>query len=89
LLPRLVETKSFEHCSESVASEQGARNDGDGCGFKERGDLISSLTLNMNRVRQAATPERSSRSFPALRHFKNGGPDEFEVGQIPLRPYAN
>jgi F-type H+-transporting ATPase subunit gamma len=54
LLPRLVETKIFRALLESIASEQGARMTAMDSASKNAGDLISSLTLNMNRVRQAA-----------------------------------
>ena len=54
LLPRLVETQIFRARLESIASEQGARMTAMDAASKNAGDLISSLTLNMNRVRQAA-----------------------------------
>jgi F-type H+-transporting ATPase subunit gamma len=54
LLPRLVETQVFRALLESIASEQGARMTAMDAASKNAGDLISSLTLNMNRVRQAA-----------------------------------
>jgi F-type H+-transporting ATPase subunit gamma len=54
LLPRLVETQIFRALLESIASEQGARMTAMDAASKNAGDLISSLTLNMNRVRQAA-----------------------------------
>jgi F-type H+-transporting ATPase subunit gamma len=54
LLPRLVETQTFRALLESIASEQGARMTAMDAASKNAGDLISSLTLNMNRVRQAA-----------------------------------
>ncbi|MFN2577194.1 MAG: ATP synthase F1 subunit gamma [Pyrinomonadaceae bacterium] len=54
LLPRLIETQIFRALLESVASEQGARMTAMDAASKNAGDLISSLTLNMNRVRQAA-----------------------------------
>ncbi len=54
LLPRLVETKIFRALLESIASEQGARMTAMDAASKNAGELISSLTLNMNRVRQAA-----------------------------------
>jgi len=54
LLPRLVETQIFRALLESIASEQGARMTAMDSASKNAGDLISSLTLNMNRVRQAA-----------------------------------
>jgi F-type H+-transporting ATPase subunit gamma len=54
LLPRLVETQIFRALLESIASEQGARMTAMEAASKNAGELISTLTLNMNRVRQAA-----------------------------------
>src|SRR5436190_1783776 len=54
LLPRLVETQIFRALLESIASEQGARMTAMDSASKNAGDLISTLTLNLNRVRQAA-----------------------------------
>lgn len=54
LLPRLVETQVFRALLESVASEQGARMTAMDSASKNAKELIESLTLNMNRVRQAA-----------------------------------
>jgi F-type H+-transporting ATPase subunit gamma len=54
LLPKLVETQIFRALLESIASEQGARMTAMEAASKNAGELISSLTLNMNRVRQAA-----------------------------------
>jgi F-type H+-transporting ATPase subunit gamma len=54
LLPRLVETQLYRALLESIASEQGARMTAMDSATNNAGDLISSLTLNMNRVRQAA-----------------------------------
>ena len=54
LLPSLVETQIFRALLESIASEQGARMTAMEAASKNAGELISSLTLNMNRVRQAA-----------------------------------
>jgi F-type H+-transporting ATPase subunit gamma len=54
LLPRLVETQIFRALLESVASEHGARMTAMDSATKNAGELISSLTLNMNRIRQAA-----------------------------------
>lgn len=54
LLPRFVETQIFRALLESVASEQGARMTAMDAASKNAGELIGSLTLNMNRVRQAA-----------------------------------
>ncbi|MGZ5435897.1 MAG: ATP synthase F1 subunit gamma [Pyrinomonadaceae bacterium] len=54
LLPSLVETQIFRALLESIASEQGARMTALEAASKNAGELISTLTLNMNRVRQAA-----------------------------------
>src|SRR5688572_25028278 len=54
LLPSLIETQFFRALLESIASEQGSRMTAMEAASKNAGDLISSLTLNMNRVRQAA-----------------------------------
>jgi F-type H+-transporting ATPase subunit gamma len=54
LLPRLVETQIFRALLESIASEQGARMTAMDSASKNAAELIESLTLNMNRVRQAA-----------------------------------
>jgi len=54
LLPRLVETQIFRALLESVASEQGARMTAMDSASKNANELIDSLTLNMNRIRQAA-----------------------------------
>ncbi len=54
LLPRLVETQIYRALLESVASEQGARMTAMDAASKNAGELIQSLTLNMNRIRQAS-----------------------------------
>ena len=54
LLPRLIETQVFRALLESVASEQGARMTAMDSASKNASELIDTLTLNMNRVRQAA-----------------------------------
>jgi len=54
LLPRFVETQIFRALLESVASEQGARMTAMDSASKNASELIDSLTLNMNRIRQAA-----------------------------------
>jgi F-type H+-transporting ATPase subunit gamma len=53
LLPRLIETQIFRALLESVASEHGARMTAMDSASKNATELIESLTLNMNRVRQA------------------------------------
>ena len=54
LLPRLVETQIFRALLESIASEQGARMTAMDSASKNASELIETLTLNMNRIRQAA-----------------------------------
>jgi F-type H+-transporting ATPase subunit gamma len=54
LLPRQVETQVYRALLESVASEQGSRMTAMDSASKNAGELIDSLTLNMNRIRQAA-----------------------------------
>lgn len=54
LLPRLIETQIFRALLESIASEQGARMTAMDSASKNASELIDTLTLNMNRVRQAA-----------------------------------
>jgi F-type H+-transporting ATPase subunit gamma len=54
LLPRLVETQIFRALLESAASEHGARMTAMDSASKNASELIEALTLNMNRVRQAA-----------------------------------
>lgn len=54
LLPRLVETQIFRALLESVASEHGARMTAMDSASKNARELIESLTLNMNRIRQAS-----------------------------------
>ena len=54
LLPRLIETQIFRALLESVASEHGARMTAMDSASKNASELIDSLTLNMNRIRQAA-----------------------------------
>jgi F-type H+-transporting ATPase subunit gamma len=54
LLPRLIETQIFRALLESVASEQGARMTAMDSASKNASELIESMTLNMNRIRQAA-----------------------------------
>jgi F-type H+-transporting ATPase subunit gamma len=54
LLPRLVETQIYRALLESVASEHGARMTAMDAASKNAGELINTLTLNMNRIRQAS-----------------------------------
>jgi F-type H+-transporting ATPase subunit gamma len=54
LLPRQIETQIYKGMLESVASEQGSRMTAMDSASKNAGELIDTLTLNMNRIRQAA-----------------------------------
>jgi F-type H+-transporting ATPase subunit gamma len=54
LLPRYVEIQVYRALLESAASEHGARMAAMDTASRNAGDMIESLTLNMNRVRQAA-----------------------------------
>jgi F-type H+-transporting ATPase subunit gamma len=54
LLPRYIETQVFYALLESVASEHGARMTAMDSASKNAGEVIDTLTLNMNRVRQAS-----------------------------------
>jgi F-type H+-transporting ATPase subunit gamma len=54
LLPKQVETQIYRGMLESVASEQGSRMTAMDSASKNAGELIDNLTLNMNRIRQAA-----------------------------------
>ena len=54
LLPRYVEIQVYRALLESAASEHGARMAAMDSATRNAGELVDSLTLNMNRVRQAA-----------------------------------
>ncbi|MFZ1700444.1 MAG: ATP synthase F1 subunit gamma [Pyrinomonadaceae bacterium] len=54
LLPKQVEIQIYRGMLESVASEQGSRMTAMDSASKNAGELIDTLTLNMNRIRQAA-----------------------------------
>jgi len=54
LLPRYVEIQVYRALLESAASEHGARMAAMDTASRNAGEMIESLTLNMNRVRQAA-----------------------------------
>jgi F-type H+-transporting ATPase subunit gamma len=54
LLPRYVATQIFHALLESAAAEHAARMTATDAATKNAGELIDSLTLTMNRVRQAA-----------------------------------
>ena len=53
LLPRYIGTQIYHALLESVASEHGARMAAMDAASKNAGEVISTLTLNMNRIRQA------------------------------------
>ncbi len=53
LLPKQVETQIYRAMLESVASEQGSRMTAMDSASKNAAELIDTLTLNMNRIRQA------------------------------------
>ena len=54
LLPRYVEIQVFRALLESAASEHGARMASMDTASRNAGEMIDMLTLNMNRIRQAA-----------------------------------
>ena len=54
LLPKLVENQVYHALLESVASEMGSRMTAMDSASKNASEVIDRLTLNMNRVRQAA-----------------------------------
>lgn len=54
LLPKYVITQVFQSMLESVASEHGSRMTAMDSATKNAGKAIDTLTLNMNRIRQAA-----------------------------------
>ena len=54
LLPRYVEIQVYRALLESAASEHGARMASMDTATRNAGDMIDMLTLNMNRIRQAA-----------------------------------
>ena len=54
LLPRYVEMQIYRALLESAASEHGARMAAMDTASRNAGEMIESLTLNMNRMRQAA-----------------------------------
>ncbi len=53
LLPKHVEVQVYRALLESAAAEQGARMTAMDSATKNAGDMIDTLTLNMNKVRQA------------------------------------
>jgi F-type H+-transporting ATPase subunit gamma len=54
LMPRYLRTRIFSALRESSASEQGARMIAMGSATRNAEELVSALTLEMNRARQAA-----------------------------------
>ncbi len=54
LLPKLVENRIYQALLESVASEMASKMTAMESASKNAGEIIDRLTLNMNRVRQAA-----------------------------------
>ena len=54
LLPRYVEVQIYRALLESAAAEHGARMASMDTATRNAGDMIDMLTLNMNRIRQAA-----------------------------------
>jgi len=54
LLPRHVETQVFRALLESAAAEQGARMTAMDNATRNASEMIDSLTLEMNKIRQAA-----------------------------------
>src|SRR5205085_9930310 len=54
LLPRYVEIQVYRSLLESVAAEHGGRMAAMDAASRNAGEMIDLLTLNMNRVRQAA-----------------------------------
>jgi F-type H+-transporting ATPase subunit gamma len=54
LLPRYVEIQIYRALLESAAAEHGARMASMDTASRNAGDMIDMLTLNMNRIRQAA-----------------------------------
>src|SRR5262245_60473275 len=54
LLPRYVEVQVYRALLESAASEHGARMASMDTASRNAGEMIDQLTLNMNRIRQAA-----------------------------------
>lgn len=54
LLPRYVDTQVFRTFAEAIASEHGARMTSMSAATDNAGQMISSLTMSLNRARQAA-----------------------------------
>jgi F-type H+-transporting ATPase subunit gamma len=54
LLPRYVDTQVFRTVAEAIASEHGSRMTSMSAATENAGEMIQSLTLSLNRARQAA-----------------------------------
>lgn len=54
LLPRYVDTQVFRTIAEAIASEHGARMTSMSAATENAGEMIRTLTLSLNRARQAA-----------------------------------
>lgn len=54
LLPRYVDTQVFRTVAEAIASEHGARMTSMSAATENAGEMIQTLTLSLNRARQAA-----------------------------------
>ena len=54
LLPRYVDTQVFRTVAEAIASEHGARMTSMSSATENAGEMIQTLTLSLNRARQAA-----------------------------------
>jgi F-type H+-transporting ATPase subunit gamma len=54
LLPRYVDTQLYRALTEAVASEHGARMTSMSAATSNAGEMIETLTLSLNRARQAA-----------------------------------
>ncbi len=60
LLPRYVDTQVYRTIAESIASEHGARMTSMSSATENAGEMIQSLTLSLNRARQAAITKEIS-----------------------------
>jgi F-type H+-transporting ATPase subunit gamma len=54
LLPKYVDTQVFRSVAEAIASEHGARMTSMSAATENAGEMIRTLTLQLNRARQAA-----------------------------------
>lgn len=60
LLPRYVDTQVFRTVAEAIASEHGARMTSMSAATENAGEMIKTLTLTLNRARQAAITKEIS-----------------------------